>query len=120
MFLVLASCGGSTETVPDIPPGSQSIPFTTLNGLFGGDRIQNSWSGGSSRQVVHNQAEWNQLYQTVTGDSPAPASFPPSKSGVNSEWNTVELQLMVIFYSPRGWAIQPPRAIAGPSPLVMT
>ena len=70
---IAASCGGGTETVPDIPPGSQSVPFTTLNGLFGGDRIQNSWSGGSSRQVVHNQSEWNQLYQTVTGDSPAPA-----------------------------------------------
>jgi hypothetical protein len=69
----IAACGGNTESVPDIPPGSQSVPFTTLNALFGGDRIQNNWAGGSSRQVVHNQAEWNQLYQTVTGDTPAPA-----------------------------------------------
>ncbi|HKP29332.1 MAG TPA: hypothetical protein VJU15_08005 [Gemmatimonadales bacterium] len=68
----LASCGG-TDAVPDIPPGSQSVPFTALNALFGGDRIQNNWSGGSSRQVVHNQSEWNQLFQTVTGESPAPA-----------------------------------------------
>jgi hypothetical protein len=72
MLVMLAACGG-TETVPDIPPGSQSVPFTTLNAFFGGDRIQNNWSGGSSRQVAHNQAEWDQLYQTVTGDSPAPA-----------------------------------------------
>ena len=32
-----------------------------------------SWTGGQSRQVAHNQAEWDQLFQTVTGDSPAPA-----------------------------------------------
>ena len=72
MFLVLAACGGS-EAVPDIPDGSQSVPFTTINALFGGDRIQNNWAGGASRQVARNQAEWNQLFQTVTGDTPAPA-----------------------------------------------
>ena len=69
---ILAACSG-TEILPDIPPGSQSVPFITINGLFGGERIQNSWTGGSSRQVARNQAEWNQLYQTVTGDTPAPA-----------------------------------------------
>ena len=69
---ILSGCGGNTETVPDIPPGSQSVPFTTINALFGGKRIQNSWAGGSSRQIVRNQAEWNQLFQAVTGDSPAP------------------------------------------------
>lgn len=72
LLMIAAACGG-TEAVPDIPPGSQSVPFTTLNALFGGDRIRNNWAGGSSRQVVHNQSEWNQLYQAVTGDSPAPA-----------------------------------------------
>ena len=70
---VLTACGSSTDAAPDIPDGSQSVPFTTLNGLFGADRIRNNWTGGSSRQVVRNQAEWNQLYQAVTGDSPAPA-----------------------------------------------
>jgi hypothetical protein len=44
-----------------------------LNSLFGAERIRNNWSGGQSRQVARDQAEWNHLYQTVTGDSPAPA-----------------------------------------------
>ena len=69
---ILAGCGG-TDAAPDIPAGSQSVPFITINALFGGDRIQNNWAAGSSRQIVHNQAEWNQLYLTVTGNTPAPA-----------------------------------------------
>ena len=72
LFLAtLTACSGS-ETVPDIPSGSVPVPFLNLNALFGGERIRNNWTGGQSRQVVHNQAEWNQLFQTVTGD-PAPA-----------------------------------------------
>ena len=72
LLVIAAGCGG-TETVPDIPSGSQSVPFITINALFGADRITNNWTGGSSRQVARNQAEWNQLYQAVTGTSPAPA-----------------------------------------------
>jgi len=71
MLLLAAACSGS-ETVPDIPSGSVSVPFLSLNALFGSERIRNNWTSGGSRQVVHNQAEWNQLFQTVTGD-PAPA-----------------------------------------------
>jgi hypothetical protein len=72
LVFVLSACGGGT-TAPDIPPGSQSVPFLVLNSLFGAERIRNNWSGGQSRQVARDQAEWNQLYQTVTGDAPAPA-----------------------------------------------
>lgn len=72
LLLLLLGCSGS-ETVPDIPPGSHVVPFTSLNGFFGAERIRNNWSGGESRQVAHNQAEWDQLYQTITGDTPAPA-----------------------------------------------
>ena len=54
--MIAAACG-STDTVPDVPPGSQSVPFITLNELFGAERIQNNWTGGSSRQVARNQSE---------------------------------------------------------------
>ena len=72
ILLLLAACGG-TDTVPDIPAGAHQVPFTSLNAFFGAERIRNNWTGGQSRQVAHNQAEWDQLFQTVTGDSPAPA-----------------------------------------------
>jgi hypothetical protein len=72
LLLAITACGGGT-TAPDIPPGSQSVPFLVLNSLFGAERIRNSWSSGESRQVARSQEEWNQLFQTVTGESPAPA-----------------------------------------------
>lgn len=72
LLLFLAGCGGGS-TAPDIPPGSQSVPFLELNTLFGAERIRNNWTGGQSRQVARDQAEWNQLFLTVTGDTPAPA-----------------------------------------------
>jgi hypothetical protein len=71
-LLFVAGCGGGS-TAPDVPPGSQSVPFLELNSLFGAERIRNNWSGGQSRQIARDQTEWNQLYQTVTGDTPAPA-----------------------------------------------
>lgn len=72
LLAIVAGCGG-TDPVPDIPPGSQSVPFIAINSLFGGERIRNHWTGGSSRQVARNQVEWDQLYQSVTGSAAAPA-----------------------------------------------
>jgi len=72
MLLALAACGGG-ETAPEVPAGAHQVPFTSLNAFFGGERIVNHWTSGQARRVARNQAEWDQLYQDVTGRSPGPA-----------------------------------------------
>ena len=73
-MLLAASCLAAAARPPPTsrpaPVRCRSRPSTPFSAP---ERIRNNWTGGQSRQVVHNQAEWNQLFQTVTGDSPAPA-----------------------------------------------